>query len=290
LVSSKLDVLVVGSTGRQGTAVINALLQGAHDVRALTRTLNNPAADTFRLRGARLAWADINEPDQLFDVASGATAIFAITTSRDHGPEVETQHGLTLVELARQLDVQHFVYSSTAPAAELTGNATWDSKHEIERYLRASGVPFTIVCPAFFMETLLAGAQLDGLRRGDLVLPMPSNRKLQQIACADLGRFVRVVFENRSAFLGKRISIASDELTPIAMAATLARISGRRIRHVNAGEGDENSAAALCTWLGENDGGADVNGLRVSWPQVNWHTLDGWAKRQDWSTLYVDPV
>ena len=290
MVSPKLDVLVVGSTGRQGSAVTNALLQGAHEVRALTRTLNHPVADAFRLRGARLAWSDIDDAERLEDVASGANAIFAITTSRGHGPAAETRHGLALVELARRLNVQHFVFSSLIPAASLTGNAAWDSKHEIEQYLRASGVPFTIVCPAFFMDSLMDGAHLDSLRRGELVLPIPSTRKLQQIACADVARFVRVVLENRAAFLGRRISVASDELTPIEMAATLARIAGRRIRHVNGARDDENSSAALSTWLGEHGGGADVSGLRTDWPQVNWHTLDGWAKRQDWSRLYMDPV
>jgi uncharacterized protein YbjT (DUF2867 family) len=286
VVSPKLDVVVVGSTGRQGGAVTNALLQGAHEVRALTRTLANPVADAFRLRGARLAWSDIEDADRLEDVADGANAMFAITTSRGHGPAAETRHGLTLIELARRLDVQHFIYSSLIPAAGLTGQAAWDSKHEIEQYLRASGVPFTIVCPAFFMENLVNDAYLENLRRGDLALPMPSNRKLQQIAIADLGRFVRVIFEHRDVFVGRRISIASDELSPIEMAASLARISGKRLRHVDRAIEDENETGMLCTWLAQNGGGADVNGLRRAWPQVNWHTLDGWAKRQDWSTLH----
>jgi uncharacterized protein YbjT (DUF2867 family) len=289
--SPELDVLVVGATGRQGSAVTHALLKGAHEVRALTRTLNHPAADAFRLRGARLAWSNIDDAERLEDVARGVNAIFAITTSRGHGPAAETRHGLALVELARRLDVQHFVFSSVIPAASLTGNPAWDSKHEIEQYLRASGVPFTIVCPAFFMESLTQGAHLDSLRRGDLMLPMPSTRKLQQIACADAARFVRAVLENRNAFVGRRIAIASDELTPIEMAATLARISGRRIRHVNgAHDDDDDATAALCAWLAEHGGGADVTGLRGSWPEVNWHTLDGWARRQDWRTLHADRV
>ena len=290
MAATKLDVLVVGSTGRQGGAVTNALLQGAHEVRALTRTLAHPVADAFRLRGARLAWADIEDQERLADVASGATAMFVVTTARGHGPAAETKHGLTLIDLARRLNVQHFIYSSLLPAGARTGNAAWDSKHEIEQFLRASGVPFTIVCPAFFMENLSGDAHRDSLRRGDLSLPMASNRTLPQIAVADLGRFVRVIFEHRETFLGRRVPIASDELTPIAMAATLARISGKRLRHVDRPLRDDDGSADLCTWLAQNGSGADVNGLRQAWPQVNWHTLDGWAKRQDWSSLHTSPA
>ncbi|HUF51739.1 MAG TPA: NmrA/HSCARG family protein [Longimicrobiales bacterium] len=293
MVQPKLDVLVVGSTGRQGGAVARSLLQGAHHVRAMTRTLAHPAADTLRLRGARLAWANIDDMARLEDVARGVTAIFAVTTARGHGAAVETQHGLALIELARRLEVEHLVYSSSMAASSFTGVPELDSKHEIEQYLRTSGVPHTIVCPGFFMEDLLRAPLLDPLRRGELSLPMSANRKLQQIAMADIGRFVRVVLEQREAVLGKRICIASDELTPIEMAATLARVAGQRIQHDPLApylREHDPGTAALFDWLDRNDGCSDVVALRSTYPQVNWHTLDGWAKRQDWSVLRVEAV
>ena len=288
----KLDVLVVGSTGQQGGAVARALLQGAHHVRALTRTLTHPDADVLRLRGARLAWSDLEDTRRLADVASGANAIFAVTTAAGHGAAAETRHGLALVELAKRQGIEHFVYASAMPAAAHTGVAEWDSKHEIEQYLHTSGVPYTVVCPGFFMEHLLHGDWLNDLSRGELSLPMPADRKLQQLARADFGRFVRLVLEQREAFLGRRVCIASDELTPIEMAATLARITGRRIQHAapERATQPDGTAAALCEWIGAHGGCADVVGLRRSHPQVNWHTLDGWAKRQDWSILSAHAV
>jgi len=285
----KLDVLVVGATGQQGGAVARALLQGGHHVRALTRNLAHPNADALRLRGARLAWANLNDELRMADAMQGVDAMFVVTSPREQGAAGETRHGLMLAELARRLEVPHVVYSSAPPAAEWTGIAEFDGKHEVEQYLRAAIVPHTVVCPGFFMENLLTGRWLEHLRRGELSLPLSPARKLQQIAKADVGRFVRAVLERRDEFLGRRMCIASDELTPIEMAATLARIVGQRIQHVPPDpvslHAQDPSLTGWFDWLDANGGGADVVALRRDFPEINWHTLDGWAKRQDWSVL-----
>lgn len=282
----RLDVLVVGATGRQGGAVAHALLQGGHNVRALTRNLAHPAADALRLRGARLAWADLDDEARLLDAARGVDAIFAVTAPAPKDPAAETRHGLQLAEVARRAGVAHFVYSSAMGADTLTSVPEYDRKHEIERYLAATRVPHTVVAPGFFMENILAEPWLTPLRRGELALPLPSNCRLQQTARADFGRFVRIVMEQPEKFLDQRICIASDELSPIEMTASLARTSGQRIQHVPM-EPDalDPALAARFAWIAEHEGAADVPGLRRSFPQVNWHTLDGWAKRQNWPQI-----
>lgn len=285
----KLDVLVVGATGRQGGAVARSLLQGGHRVRALTRNMASRAADTLRLRGARLAWADLRDDRGLEDAARGVDAVFLVTTPRDGGPALEAEQGLRLAETVRRLDIPHLVFSSVAPATARSGVPAFDSKHEIEAFLHAARVPHTVVCPAFFMENLLGRVWIDGLRRSQLPLPLPPRTKLQQVALADFGRFVRLVLERRDEFIGSRVPIASDELSPIEAAATLARVIGLPIQHQpDAGDrlrGEQPDAAALIDWTRDNTGPADVPGLRRRYDEVNWHTLDGWALRQDWKII-----
>jgi uncharacterized protein YbjT (DUF2867 family) len=244
----KLDVLVVGSTGRQGGAVARALLRGGHDVRALTRNLAHPAAGELRLRGARLAWADLGDARALEQAARGANAVFVVTTG---GPASEARYGLVLAEVARRLEIPHVVYSSALGATDWRDIPDSDGKHEVERYLRAEGVPHTIVCPAFFMENFLRSEWLTGPPERRLRLPLAPGDKLQQLAYVDHAQFVRLVLERRAEFLGRRIGIAADELTPLEIAAT-ARI--------------------------------DITELRERYPEVNWHTLADWARRQDWKT------
>ncbi|HSJ25806.1 MAG TPA: NmrA family NAD(P)-binding protein [Longimicrobiales bacterium] len=281
-----LNVLVVGATGLQGGAAAHALVQAGHSVRAMTRNLAHPAAEALRLRGARLAWTDLDDERRVSEAVAGMDAVVAVAA--------EVCQGQRLVTVAQRAGVGHFVYLSLPGAQTVTHAPLLDSRHEIERYLQASHLPFTIVSPGFLMENLLAPPWLDGLRRGELLLPMPAGRKLPQVAAADLGRFVRVVVEQRQRFLGRRVDIASDALTPIEMAASLARITGRPLRHVE--PADEQFApaspvaAAVCAWLGEHDTTADVGWLRSEFSEVNWHTLDGWAKRQDWAPLDPAPA
>lgn len=281
----KLDVLVVGSTGRQGGAVARALLRGGHHVRALTRNLAHPAAAELRLRGARLAWADLGDERNLEEVARGVDAIFAVTTPTAGGPGLETQHGLVLAELARRLAVPHLVYSSAIGATRLRGVRHSDGKHEVEQYLRAARVPHTIVCPAFFMENFLRGEWLTGPPDRRLRLPLPPGRKLQQLAYADHAYFVRLVLERRAEFLDRRICIAADELTPLEIAATLAPVLGEPVRYeppdAARTQADE-AATELLAALDAARARVDIAELRQQYPEVNWHTLADWAQQQDW--------
>jgi uncharacterized protein YbjT (DUF2867 family) len=280
----RLDVLVVGSTGRQGGAVARALLRGGHHVRALTRNLAHPAAGELRLRGARLAWADLGDERAVEQAARGADAIFVVTTG---GPGLEARYGLVLADVARRLEIPHLVYSSALGATRWRGVPDSDGKHEVEQYLRAARVPHTIVCPAFFMENFLRSEWLTGPPVRRLRLPLAPGRKLQQLAYVDHAQFVRLVLERRGEFLGRRIGIAADELTPLEIAATLAPALGEPVHYEPPDPGQplaDEAAAALLAALGAPTARIDIAGLRHRYPEVNWHTLADWAQRQDWTT------
>ncbi len=61
---SKL-VLVTGATGKQGGAVVAALLTRGHQVRALTRNPASPAALRLRQQGVEIAVGDFTDHDSL---------------------------------------------------------------------------------------------------------------------------------------------------------------------------------------------------------------------------------
>ncbi len=58
-------VLVTGSTGKQGGAVVHALLTRGHRVRALTRNAASPAANRLREQGVEIAVGDFADHDSL---------------------------------------------------------------------------------------------------------------------------------------------------------------------------------------------------------------------------------
>jgi len=59
--ASQKTVLVGGATGRLG-AVVPALLDRGHNVRALTRETGSPAAENLRELGAEVVYGDFDRP------------------------------------------------------------------------------------------------------------------------------------------------------------------------------------------------------------------------------------
>ena len=279
-------VLVTGATGRQGGAVVSALLRRGHRVRALTRRVTTPAAARLRRLGVEVVQGDFADRASLARAVRRVDAIYALTSSSEHGPADEVEHGVALVDAARAGGVPHLVYGSAASANRRTGIAGFDAKAAIEGYLAAADVPYTIVAPVFFMENLLSPWTIADLREGRLAQPLPAERALQQIALDDVGAFVAAVIERGSALHGRRFDIAGDELSGEQAASLLGYLHGHRIRYhgfppavLRAQSVD---LARLYEWLDSDGHTADIEGLRDDFPEVGWHDFERWARRQDW--------
>src|SRR5689334_11794113 len=230
MAQSKL-VLVTGATGKQGGAVVEALLTRGHQVRALTRNAASPAAKRLREQGVESAVGDFTDHASLVRAARGVDAVYAMSTPYEQGAEQETAQGMTLTDAAKAAGVAHLVYSSVASANRATGIPHFDSKYAVEQHVQASGVPSTIVAPVFFMENVLQPWIVAGLRQGKLAMALPAGRSLQQIAVADIGAFVAAVIERGDTVFGRRFDIAGDEVTGDQAAATLSEVTGREIRY-----------------------------------------------------------
>ncbi|HEY2589413.1 MAG TPA: NmrA/HSCARG family protein [Tepidisphaeraceae bacterium] len=286
---SKL-VLVTGATGQQGGACVEALLKRGHRVRALTRNPASPAANRLREAGVEIAVGDFNDRDSLVRAAGGgADVVYAMSTPYEQGAENETAQGIALADVAKAARVAHFVYSSVASADRGTGIGHFDGKYAVEQHLQASGVPYTVVAPVFFMENVLQPWTLPGLRQGKLAMALPASRRLQQVAVADIGAFVAAVIERGDAVFGRRFDIAGDELAGDQAAAILSKASGREIRY----EGfppavlraQSEDMARMFEWFDSTGYAADIKSLRRGFPEVPWHTFEQWAHEQDWSVL-----
>ena len=70
-----------------------------------------------------------------------------------------------------------------------------------------------------------AGSVAGGIAKASIAIAVPATRRMQHIALADIARFTALVIERRESFLGKRIDIASDELTFATAAAALSEAS-----------------------------------------------------------------
>ena len=267
---------VVGGTGGQGGAVVDALLERGCEVRALVRR-SSSRSDALRLRGVDIAVADITDRAAIASAVDGCAGVFAMTTPFEDGPEAEIAQGAALVGAFSDSGVPHVVFSSVADADKSTGVPHFDTKAATESLLQESSVPYTIVGPTYFYDNLLGG--LDGIRRGRLDLPLPVDTPLQQLSRRDLGRFVALVFDDPDRFVRTRIDLASDDPTPRRMAEVLSNVLGTPV-HAHSSDADAIASPdmrAMFRFLTDTGYDAKIGELGRLYPEVAWQSFADWA-------------
>jgi uncharacterized protein YbjT (DUF2867 family) len=273
-------VLVAGATGRFG-AIAELLLGRGHEVRAGARDLDSAAAMRLRALGAELMVADFDSPSSLAVAARGVDGVFAFGTAHQVGPEGEAQHGANLVQAAVAAEVPQLVYVSGDGAAPDSPLPLFQAKWRVEEAIRASGIPHTILAPTYLMENLFNPWNLEPLRAGVYPSPIPVDRPLQQTATADLLALAVLAIERRSELTGRRLQVASDELTAEQAAARISELIPRKLEaHGAPREQLPPPLRFLFDWLESPGHDVAIDELHAEFPEVGWHTYGEWAATQ----------
>ena len=144
-------ILVSGATGTTGSGVASSLLAKGWRVRALVR--DEAKAAGLRAQGAQVAVADLDRPETLTgDLLDGVTGVYFLTWN---GPTALQQSRNLLEAIKRSGQAPHIV--------RLSGYATPKSRiiselATCEDELKASGLPWTILKPTFFMQNVMMAA------------------------------------------------------------------------------------------------------------------------------------
>jgi uncharacterized protein YbjT (DUF2867 family) len=244
-------IAVIGATGQQGGAVAAALLDRGAAVRSIARDAGR--AEDLERRGAQVAEADLEDGEALRRAFDGVTAVFAMTTmTGPDGTDGEVAHGRAIAEAARDAQVPHLVYSSVGGADRGTGIPHFESKWQVEEYLRELELPAVVLRPTFFMENFL-GNLMPQQEDGELVLraPLEPGVPLQMIAVRDLGRAAAAALLDPEAVPGGAAELAGDERTPeaIADAFAQARMLPGRFEPLSLDVLDDEDMKAMFTWF-----------------------------------------
>lgn len=280
---TKKPILVIGATGRQGGATARELLRRGHEVLALTRDPESPAARALASQGAIPIRGDLDDPASLVAAVAETRAVFSVQP-HPLGPEglqAEIQRGKAVADAAA--GVEHLIYSSVAGAERARGVPTFDAKWEIERHSRALGVPCTILRPATFMDNFTTHSRPQAVD-GTLVVrnPLPPDMRLQMIASDDIGFFAAEAFTRPGEYIGRALELAGDAPTGLEIARAFeaaggapARFERQPLAEIRAFSED---MALMWEWILANGyDSADIGALRER--HQGLLTLEAWLRR-----------
>lgn len=243
-------ITVIGSTGQQGSAVIDALLEKRVPVRAVTRNPNGDKARALDERGVEVVYADLEDVDSVWAAFDGAAAAFAMTTHDGlDGPKREVAHGRVIAAAAADAGLPFLVYSSVGGVERGSGVPHFESKRRVEEVL-LEAVPVTFVRPTFFMETLRLMIRRDGARV-IIGMPLAGDVGLQMISVRDIGRAAAALLLMGDPAVAP-VEIAGDELTGEQIAVRIAHRLGSPATYVQLPLdvlGDDEDLKMMFGWL-----------------------------------------
>jgi uncharacterized protein YbjT (DUF2867 family) len=262
-------ILVSGATGQQGGAVARNLLERGFAVRALTRDAEKAAARELGDLGSEVVSGDLEDRSSIDRVLEGVYGVFSVQQFWGIGVEGEVRQGVLLADAAKAAGVEHYVYSSVGSAHRETGIPHFDSKWEVEEHVRASGVPYTVLRPVFFMQNW--EFMREPILGGTLPQPLAPGKPFQMIDAEDIGVFVAMAFEDPETWIGREVDIAGDELTMPEIAGTFSRVIGRNVDYFQVPwEGFEEQMGEEYTimyrWFNDEGYEADIAALRDEYP------------------------
>lgn len=179
--------VVVGGSGQLGTVLVRQLLAAGRPVRAFVRPMSR--YQHLNGSGAVLVFGDLRDAASVREAVRGADVVLATANTVAPAPgdtsELERAGYRSLIDESVRQDVRRFVLVSV-PVTHLDEKVPlFAVKRYTEKTLIASGVPYTILRCAQFMEVWLAlpgsSVPLRGEENPTLERPYPFLRRFRRM-------------------------------------------------------------------------------------------------------------
>jgi len=240
--SSAPRVAIIGITGKQGGSVADALLASSKPYRlvGITRSVTKPASKEWEKKGIEMKEVTIavGNEDQLRAAFKGVDIVFSTTDFWAHfDKEREIAEGKLVVDQAKAVGAKLFIWSTLESLSDATNGKYpvpfFDTKDAIAKYVKSSGVPYSLVRCAFYFANFMPGGLSAPKKQPDgtyvLSVPVSPDLKLVVLDCPiDFGLYVREVIENPKLGAGSEVVTGSLVSFNEAVAA-LSKASGKKV-------------------------------------------------------------
>ena len=218
-------ILVTGATGNVSSGVIANLTALGVPVRALVR--DGSKAQGLKDSGVEVVVGDLEKPETLDAAFQGVDKVFLLTPQHAN----QAAHGKNGIAAAKRSGNPYVVRMSAlvpAPALQIIGGR---QHAEIDGELKASGLPYTILRPTFFMQNTMMAAQTVA---SDGVLYMPF--KAGKVGTIDVRDIVEVATRvlTSDGHQGRTYTLMGPESISFHdVAGALSKVLGKEVRYVD---------------------------------------------------------
>jgi len=223
--------VIMGITGKVGSAVANTLLDANQPVRAIVR--HTDKGKDWAQRGCEIAIADSNDESSLKIAFKGAKGVFVMLPPTYSPSEDFRETKIMVNNLYKALDEarpERIVCLSTI-GADATQPNLLNALQILEKGLSNLPIPIAFVRAAWFMENSawdVDSAVKEGVIQSYL---QPLDKPVPMVATADIGR---VAAELLQQSLWKSIKIIEIEgpsrVTPYDIAKTFSKLLSKEVR------------------------------------------------------------
>ena len=218
-------ILITGATGRTGGQTARDLAARGVPVRALVRDAAKAAP--LAAAGVELAIGDAGDAASVRAALRGVRKVAVILPNGERQLEFEKQ----LVDLAAEARVAHIVKISSMESLPTAHNPTHRMHWESEAHIRATGIPWTMVRPSFYMQNFLANAYTIKTE-GRFYYPFGDTGAATLADSRDAGAFAAHCLST-SGHEGQSYDVTGpDKLTFHEVAETFSRELGRKVEYV----------------------------------------------------------
>ncbi|HUK84667.1 MAG TPA: SDR family oxidoreductase [Candidatus Acidoferrum sp.] len=226
-------ILIVGATGDLGGLITRGLLSKGEHVRVLVRSQSSfqPLIEA----GAQAVFGDLKDRNSLDPACKGVDVLITTATSAkrsgaDTVDTVDLKGNQNLIDAAKFTGVKQFIFVSANIAYPDSPIPLMAAKAATEDYLRASGIPYTIVAPDAFMQVWVAMVVgLPAVAGKPVMFVGSGNRRHSFISDSDVANFIIASIENQKAISQKVVIGGPEALSFIDAVRVFERALNRKI-------------------------------------------------------------
>jgi uncharacterized protein YbjT (DUF2867 family) len=179
--------LITGAAGKTGKAIVRVLAGSGQPVRALV--YRSDQIQAVEGLGAKDVFVgDMRDAGTLRQAMLGVESVYHICPNV-HPEEIAV--GREVINAAAESGVNHFVYHSVLHPQTEAMPHHW-RKMRVEEYLFESGLPFTILQPAVYMQNMLANWE-SILQTGKYSVPYAVESRLSMVDLEDVALSAAIV-------------------------------------------------------------------------------------------------